>query len=353
MKIKLLLLIFIILFVINSAVASESLTPIPRYFIYSVDDLKGIEYKSGQDVDFVLMGDIEIEEEIWKPIGSSKRPFSGAFFGNNHTITFVKDTELLQFVGSENEGCGLFGNVYSGRIYDLNLVLQGNLTSNENNTGTIIGIMNGNSSIPEFTSSVLVNCTVSTNEQSVSGLNNVGGLVGYIINGSIENSSSNCSVLSKKSNTGGLVGSIFNGTITNSSAFGSVNSVEKAGGLIGTIRNGSISDSSACGSVEANKIAGGFIGYVSDDTIILNSSASGSVKPAGKFGNFIGEWAEDHKPDVINCLYQEQEVNLEPIPEKTTFFSHFFLIIGVGLILIVISIYLIKYNEVIYKNRRN
>lgn len=337
-------LVFLCMNLISATEINDIVPPNSDYYIYTVEDLKTVEYNSNIHanftlMNFTLMNDIEITDEIWKPIGSSAKPFSGSFNGNNHTITFTKDTELLQSInanGSENNGYGLFGCVGTGKIRDLNLVLQGNLTSNGNYTGALVGIVSGTDNTGnswDFTKLGLVNCTVSAENYSVSGLNNVGGLVGYAVNGTFENSSTDCSVIAKGNNAGGFAGAVSNGTFIDSSSSGSVESAKNAGGFIGMIRIGSISNVSAAGSVKSNESSGGLIGYVSDEIIVLNSIADGNVKPAGKFGNFIGSWNENYKPDVINCFYQGTEVDLEPVP-ITTDNSQNYLIAGVGLIFI-------------------
>jgi The GLUG motif. len=153
----------------------------------------------------------------------------------------------------------------------------------------LVGIVNLNYSAVLVSSSpptaTILNCSVSGDGYSVSGKDNVGGMVGNIIRGSIKNSSSNCSVMTSGNNAGGLVGFVSHGTIL---------------------------DSSASGSVQAVENAGGFIGYISNTTVISNNSANGSVKPAGAFGNFIGGWDENYKPEIANCFYKETEVDLEP-----------------------------------------
>jgi len=364
MKIKDLIRIFILLqifFVLITGTAfaldiEASLEAPPVYFIYSVDDLRAIEYNSDILAGFLLMNDIEITDETWNPIGSTNRPFKGIFYGNNHTITFTKDTELSQPIGYENSGSGLFGNIYSGEIYDLTIVLNGNLSSDSANVGSLVGIMNGNSSQANYTSSSIVNCTVLSNGYRISGAGNTGGLVGSVINGSVENSFSDCSVLSEGNNSGGLIGYVFNGTFNNSSAAGSISSKgNNAGGFIGLMRMGSISDSFATGSVEAIGYAGAFAGYISDETTISNSFANGAVKPKGVFGNFIGGWAEDYKPTVADCFYQETEVDLEPVPpvsDVEVYYKNYTLFYALFICLAVI-IFLFAIAAVFYLKKRN
>ena len=304
---------------VNVAVSWQVPAPPSEFEVYTIEDLRAVDYQPSNIISIELMNDIEITDNSWKPIGSANKPFTGEFNGNNHTITFTKDTEFIPAVGSENSGCGLFGYIYDGQIRDLNIVLQGNLTSFENNTGVLAGIVNLNYSAILVSSSppsaTIINCSVSGVGYSVSGKNNVGGLVGNIIRSSIENSSSDCSVMTSGNNAGGLVGFVSHGVILNSSASGSVQAVENAGGLIG---------------------------YISNQTTVSNSSAEGSVKPAGFFGNFIGNWDENYKPTVVNCKYQEAEVDLEPIPiplDPILCYSGnsllFYLAAGIGIILLI------------------
>lgn len=325
--------------------ASASFVP-PMYDIYTVDDLKMIEYNSDIGAYFYLKNDLEITSDIWRPIGSSGRPFSGKFYGDNYTITFKQDTELMPSSGFENGGSGLFGKIYSGRIYDLNVVLQGNLTSNGDNVGAFAGVVDGNGISWNYTDSSFVNCSVSANGYTISGSNNTGGFIGYLVNGTIENSSSDCSVISEENNAGGFVGYVSNGTIINSSAAGSVESVENAGGFIGSMRIGNVSGSSATGAVVSNSFSGGFIGYISDNISVTNSSANGSVKPAGAYGNFIGNWAEGHKPEVVDCLYLGKEVDLEPVPvPESSNYSMIYWIAGIALIFLIGAIAIIYFKK--------
>ena len=311
--------------------------PLPTVFaVYTVEDLRAVDYQPSNIEYIELMNDLEImDSSWWKPIGKANKPFTREFNGNNHTITFKGDMELVPSVGSENSGCGLFGYVYNGQINDLNVIFQGNLTSFENNTGVLVGILDGNHA---YDSPAIVNCHVSNDgysvslhsisQYSVSGKNNVGGLVGYVINGTIENSSSDCLVTASGNNAGGLVGLVSRGTLINSSASGSVRAVENVGG---------------------------FIGYISNQTTISNSFADSSVKSAGKFGNFIGNWDENYKPDVVNSFYKEKEVDLESVPPNVPSPSICYdrkplqyLVVGIGIILLiaVVGIFYFKKKKV-------
>ncbi|MCL2862609.1 MAG: hypothetical protein FWE54_00715 [Methanimicrococcus sp.] len=288
----------------------------------------------------------------------------------------------------DDDGYGFFGNIENAWIYNLNLVFQGNVTSEFNNTGALAGKV-GLSELNDYgygsISVIIVNCTVKSESivkseshttskekkagefiknaincivqsikhlfsgekkagvpienmendtleskgTSISGENDVGGLVGNLADGLIYNCSSDFSVIAKKDNAGGLVGYIYTGSVINSSASGPVEAKgENAGGLVGYIQHGNashmndyfgsrditITNSYATNSVQSQGYAGGLIGYISNFIIIGNSSASGPVDPPGKFGDFIGGWDEGNKPEVNNCFYQDEEVDLTAMP---------------------------------------
>jgi len=319
---KFITVFFCLLILISSVNMAVSLSlPFPPFEVYTVEDLKAVDDLSPLSLisHIELMNDLEITDEVWKPIGQVNRPFKRIFNGNNHTITFKEDMEFIPSVDSENAGCGLFGYAHNGRIYDLNVIFQGNLTSRENNTGSLVGILDGNHSYSLLPA--IVNCHISNDGYSISGKNNVGGLVGCVINSTIENSSAECSVVSSGNSAGGLVGFVFNGTIANSSASGSVQAVENAGGLIGYISNQTIVSNSSA------------------RTTISNSFADSSVKPAGKFGNFIGGWDENYKPEVVNCFYRETEVDLESVsPLLLAYYNGkplLILAVGIGIIFLI------------------
>jgi len=123
---------------------------------------------------------------------------------------------------------------------------------------------------------------------TVSGINNVGGLVGYNA-GSVSNSSSTGTV-SGGENVGGLVGTNFYRTVSNSSASGSVNGGSYVGGLVGKNYDATISNSYAIGTVSGATMVGGLLGYnYGVSSTISNSHATGTVSSSGNdVGGLIG-----------------------------------------------------------------
>jgi hypothetical protein len=350
MKLQSSFIFFVLILLLLSSIsfASALLPPPPpkEHFIYTEDDLKKMTYETGDNV-FYLMNDIEIFSSHWNPIGTAKTPFKDQFQGNNHTITFktavtfihceieeiYDDWIMIYPTGTVDDGHGFFGNVEYARIYNLNLVFPREVMSvfhddsdsaAGNNTGSLVGVAGPNT--------VIENCSVKSQGHSISGRNNVGGLVGSLSKENandqcyIINSSSDFSVKAEQDNAGGLVGIAFNNSyIRNSSASGSVEAQGKnAGGIVGSFYHGNISNSSATGSVKAEENAGGLIGYIFHSTFyygnpfvfIENSFASGSIDPSGIYGRFIGGWDEEFKPTVTNSFYRNHEVNLTYFPDE-------------------------------------
>jgi len=170
--------------------------------------------------------------------------FSGTFTGLGHAVDGLTIAR-----GTENN-VGLFQAV-SGQVRDLtlsNAAITGNIT-----VGAVSGSLSGNLSGIHVTGSVLGNGS------------NVGGLVGQVTNGTLQDSSSTASVTGL-SNVGGLAGTVQNGTLANAYSTGSV--------------TGTISNSSA--------FAGGLVGNVFDSATLTNTYASGRVQGYTATGGLIG-----------------------------------------------------------------
>ena len=121
---------------------------------------------------------------------------------------------------------------------------------------------------------------------NVTGVEVVGGLVGYSA-GAIIDSSMNGDVTGTSFRIGGLVGELgANGTITGSNANGDVTSAgDQVGGLVGK-SVGEIADSSASGDVNGRWDVGGLVGYSSGD--ITLSHATGAVSGEDRVGGLVG-----------------------------------------------------------------
>ncbi len=126
----------------------------------------------------------------------------------------------------------------------------------------------------------------------VSGTRNVGGLVGWNDYYSIADSHSDSKVISAGNHVGGLVG-MSSGSILRSHATGAVSGTDQVGGLVGKTKYGSIDDSYATGLVSGNVQIGGLVGnselYYSRNISIEDSYATGLVNGNNQAGMLVGQ----------------------------------------------------------------
>jgi Listeria-Bacteroides repeat domain (List_Bact_rpt)./The GLUG motif. len=128
---------------------------------------------------------------------------------------------------------------------------------------------------------------------NLEGQNYVGGFVGRA-NGTIIN---NCSVdnldpvlISGQNYVGGFVGYLsLNSEISNSSATGKAEGNGDVGGFAGYLHNSIIFNSYATGDAVGNGNVGGFVGYLSTDSMISTSYAMGNAEGsnAGGFAGYL------------------------------------------------------------------
>jgi len=209
------------------------------------------------------------------PIGTSATPFTGMFDGMGHTITglFINRPAVNEV--------GLFGFANFATI--TNVGLTNVSITGANNVGGLVGraAYTGISTV-----------AVSGN---VSGAVQAGGLVGYNDWSTTIAASSSSATVAGQSSVGGLVGWNYNGTIDGSFATGAVNYSGGAGGsgfggLVG-LNYSTISNSYASGgTVNAGNLAlstGGLVGYNSGS--ISNSWSDENVAGAWGIGGLVGQ----------------------------------------------------------------
>ena len=119
------------------------------------ENYEGVFFRMTKDID--LQGNAQ---NPWIPIGDNSFPFKGHFSGNNfEIINLYIDNSSLSYVG-------LFGYVHSGSVERLGIAACGQL-SGKDNTGAIVGYLMGGT---------ISHCC---NKATVKGNNNVGGIVGH------------------------------------------------------------------------------------------------------------------------------------------------------------------------------
>ncbi len=198
---------------------------------------------------YFLMHDVDAVAGI-APIGdtSTGTQFRGIFDGNNHVIT------NLNINNTSGSPTGLFSATLNGTIKN-------------------IGIVGG----------------------TVSGLNNVGALIGDARGTQILNSFSTADVSGSGGNVGGLIGKASLGTFSGVSvnsvfASGAVSGFSNVGGLVGLLdQPSSFINAYARGTVTGTSNVGGLVGsYSTANSVIFNSYSSGRVSGSSSVGGLIG-----------------------------------------------------------------
>lgn len=228
----------------------------------------------------------------WVPIGNENSPFKGSLDGNGHTISGL-------YVDSDSYGVGLFGYaVYPDETTEPEDV------SPEYTVGT------KTYNIKDIT---VIN-------SSVSGRQNVGGIIGYSYNAGIIDCSYSGSVTSSENSAGGIVGyangstvvsqCVSGGTVAGHQRVGGTvgyntgNSVVtkcygdadvsgywNVGGLVGTLSSASILGGFFLGTVSADDRAGGLVGYSAFGNMVgayTISSVTNTGTGTTDFGGAVG-----------------------------------------------------------------
>ncbi|MCD8137416.1 MAG: hypothetical protein LUH01_16280 [Parabacteroides gordonii] len=247
---------------------------------------------------FALAADIDLSDHYWTPIGSDRNPFSGHFDGCNYEVSGLV-VSVEQDFGKAY--AGLFGYLYDGAtIRNLGIRLgeggvKATLTNNDN---------------PNIESTAYV-----------------GGLVGYLYNGSISNCyvEGDVCVMATSPNSvyaGGLVGSTFDKvtithcyTTVNVGTGGLQRRQSNAGGIVGRLElNGKISYTYATGTVDAENAsyAGGICGYSSGgritNSLALNTNINGQY--TGRIAGGGDDFASNYASPWVQLSGQTRPNNL-------------------------------------------
>ena len=271
---------------------------------------------------FKLMNDIVIPSgapvgaDTEKPIGYSTSEFisfSGVLDGQNFVVSGLS-------MSSSVHGVGLFAYLHNATIS--NLVISGvastDVTSSgdDNSAGALAIRAAGNVYLNSISNQATItgfqdvggligyvqnDITIigSQNIASISGGDtNVGGLVGYVGEDVSIDSSRNAGTVSGQSNNvGGLVGrAVGNLGINASQNIGFISGVERVGGLLGDgVAMTQITSSQNVGTVSGSVLIGGFLGYNASANI-TSSYNTGNVSGTGdKVGGFVGASGNEAK----------------------------------------------------------
>lgn len=141
----------------------------------------------------VLKNDLDLNNQEWTPIGKSRNPFKGNFDGDNHTVTGMKISGALDYVG-------LFGECTRYNVYSAikNITVKDSVINGKSGVGAIVG------SAVEIN---IENCRSIANK--INGQRRVGGICGYFCGYSHGGKVSQCynsSEVSGKRSAGGIAG---------------------------------------------------------------------------------------------------------------------------------------------------
>ncbi|GHT15703.1 hypothetical protein AGMMS4956_16260 [Bacteroidia bacterium] len=244
------------------------------------------EVQNYRTSDFILMNDIDLGGADWSPnvIGKNESaPYSGTFDGDGHKIQNVTYTGAVWFNGffgciggggtiknlqldinvvstGTNVG-GLVGGSAGGTIQ--NCTVSGSVAGNSADAvGGIIGYQWGGASAPL----IITNCWVKA---TVSGVNNVGGIIGSCEKEvTIQNCAVSSAVTGSGSNVGGITGNIIwaNNVIVQN-CWVNTNIIAPAssgtGGIVGTCNNANaiVQQCIFDGAITSTDKTGGAIGH--------------------------------------------------------------------------------------------
>ena len=233
-------------------------------------------------------------------------PFSGIFDGAGHSITGL-------FYDADVCGTGLFGYTDGATIKDLSVSGQ---LSGIKWVGGLVGSMNGGT---------LQNCRFTGSVSSAGfGQRNsgsyTGGLVGQLIGGTVSGCTANAAVHTTAGDgdnsgnyTGGLVGTyggnatvtrcVFSGTVTAVATEGG-KGARHVGGLVGGGDKATLRDSVFSGTVSGEQYVGGLVGTLSSNAehAVYNCAASGSVTGVTYVGGISGIMSPSSRAKCKNCL---------------------------------------------------
>lgn len=256
---------------------------------------------------FVVTANITVSSSFVRIAKDNSHYFKGNFNGQNYTISGLN--------------CGLFGYVSGGTFKDL--TLQGSVTDGTSNYyGSLIGyglnitVSNVTSELTISTSSSYVggligfcqNATITdcTNKGSVRGVNNVGGLVGWIGDEStsghgatISNCTNNGNVNATGDFVGGIVGWNRDTIYTNVVNSGNINATgAQVGGITSRVLGGRISNAQNSGTINGGNYVGGIAGNMSW-AYINDVSNSGAVSGNNYVGGLLGYGESDHASNLL------------------------------------------------------
>lgn len=220
---------------------------------------------------FYLANDIELSG-TWTPISNVAYPadaFAGTFDGNGHTISGLQ-------ISATAANQGLFGLINGATIQ--NLIVSGEVSSTKSY---------------------------------------VGGIVGKVQSGTIENCSFAGAVTTSAS--GGYAGGIVGGTVNSTKITGCSNKASVKGGVVGGIlgftKNTTVQDCYNTGDINGQK-AGGIVGQNTTKSTITNAYNKGNISGTVNTNDIVG--FNGVTGSVSNCYGKGNSISADKLGDAFT-----------------------------------
>ena len=234
--------------------------------------------------------------------------FSGIFDGNGKTISGL-NKPLFEYIGSIDipnsievhdltlktvedgiNARGILASDIGSNVTIDNLRVEGSIIGGYSYVGGIAGsISASNADI----SSLITNSSSGVN---ISGVDNVGGLLGYTNEFVLISNSSSSGEVYGNFNVGGVIG-VNNGVALGLEANALVSGSLNVGGAVG-LNNGSVSESTSSGATYGSVNVGGLVG--ANHAYVENSTSSVTVNGDSNVGGLVGI----NYVNVINSAYE-------------------------------------------------
>lgn len=257
----------------------------------------GAMLRDGETVYFKLATDIDLDGTEWEPVNGEGKKI--ALDGQGHAI--------------KNLSASLF-SVLEGSVQ--NLIIDGvNISATNASCGVLAGLA-GSAEKPN----AVVAKDITIKNAEISNTNNrVGGLIGYLLGGVVENVNVECTV-SGGQQIGGLIGRMEAGSLINCASSGDVTSTNYySGGLVGYIETATVKGCSASGKVVNGSTGysrvGGLIGQMQGGSV-ENCYATGDVEGLGHFGGGLIGVADTKATIDISTSYATGDVKLPQTNNK-------------------------------------
>ena len=281
--------------------------------------------------EYILLSNIDLSAaglESWKSIGTEGNAFKGVFDGDNYKIYNIPEFE------SKTTRVGFFGYLNGGTIKNCGFIYKdGTQLKSTQDVGGVVGRIENGEVIGVSSSGATV-----SNDGNPD--NSYGGLVGSIANGKIENSS-NYNTVSAINNAGGIVGYANDEkpstgcSITGCNNFGEIKDASRSAGIVAQLVSGSVSNCSNYNSITATNSVSGIANVAGTKSFTscfdfayeqlekLENLGSESVSYTTETGKLI-KMARDYENNLFNIYSADDANNMVAIPYKVGAATNYF-----------------------------